>query len=123
MTVKRTVQTRVLRLIEETSDSIVGEDTSAVAYRFLKKGVRSYVLNRRFEEVVVRYTSGQLVKLETNPSESLSPMQETALRSVQRDCLICGHTFKALPQMRVCNPCKEGWASLGGLDEHAIVRP
>lgn len=98
---------RTLRLLEESEVDVVGEDVSGRVVGFFKNSVRAYVLNRSGNAVHVTCYPYQL---HNRPWKTTYDQREPRTK---KKCLLCKHEFMAIPQIRVCGPCKESieWKS------------
>lgn len=94
-----------LRLVEETSTTIVGEDAEGDRRTFQKADLQSCVVSRRFESVSVVLARKTFKAIKPMRVES-APNAGRTIRKKRR-CLNCRHEFKAHPSSFICDPCKK----------------
>jgi hypothetical protein len=95
-----------LRLIQETTCAVVGEDAEGDRRKFDKRDLLSCVVSRKLESVSVVIEKRKLKKIRMLRGD-FSPMAEKAVVLKNRRCLNCRHPFKAHPSTFICTPCKK----------------
>jgi hypothetical protein len=109
-----------LRLIEETSTTVIGEDESGDRRLFQKADLQSCIVSRRFESVSIVIEWRKLKKIKPMNMD-VSPASEKPVVLKKRRCLNCRHEFDAHPSIFICEPCKRATSWRMGGDYSVCV--